>query len=180
MDQQGRPSHKPSTTPRHAAISRKRIHVHTYKESTNPRLRHLPGRSSYPSNGPGALPGRLVRITPNQSCLTCSICDATSVISCRNSDTCCRKRPRIKVQLIIDTHEHFNRCYRKTNLLIHIKLGRHGLHLRHLLFQITLVNRQLLRNLRAWLASENILQLHIQPFLFLNKEVLCEGHKSNM
>jgi len=59
--------------------------------------------------------------------------------------------------------------------LIHVELTRHGLHLPRLFAQILLIYRQLLSDLRPRLARKNILELHVQLFLFLDEQILLNN-----
>jgi len=58
--------------------------------------------------------------------------------------------------------------------LVHVELGCHCLHLVGLLLEVLLVNAELLGDLGARLASEQILELNIQLLLLLNNHVLLD------
>ena len=56
--------------------------------------------------------------------------------------------------------------------LVHVELGSHGLHLRGLLLEVLLVNRQLLGDFGARLSGKQVLQLNVELFFLLDGHVL--------
>ena len=58
--------------------------------------------------------------------------------------------------------------------LVHVELGGHRLHLRSLLLEILLINRQLLGDFGAWLPGEEVLELDVKLLLLLDSNVLFD------
>ena len=61
-------------------------------------------------------------------------------------------------------------------LLVHVKLGRHGLHLHILLSETGMIQSKLLGDLWTGLAPEYILQLDVESFFLLDAGFLSLIH----
>ena len=59
--------------------------------------------------------------------------------------------------------------------LVHVEFSCHSFHLRCFLFEILLVDRQLLCNLRAGLSSKKVLELNVQLLFLLNDDIFLNN-----
>ena len=62
--------------------------------------------------------------------------------------------------------------------LVHVELGSHSLHLARLLLQVLLVDRKLFCDLRTWLTGQEVLELNVKLFLFMDCDILLDNFLS--